>query len=729
MPPLLRLTLCLLAVAIAVPAQSQKKGGEPRPRIGLALAGGSALGLTHVGALKWLEEHRIPVDFVAGTSMGGLVGGLYATGRSAVEVEDFIREVNWAVAFQSGASFRDSSFRRKEDQREYPNPIELGLRDGFQFPSGLNSGHGVSLIISRFAASYGELKSFDDLPTPFRCVATDLVKSKEVVFDSGSLPEALRATMSLPAIFAPIRKDDMLLVDGGMINNLPTDVVRSMGAEIVIAVALDIPQPKAEEVTGLFGVARRSLSVIVIQNERRNLGQADLVVMPDLEGVSGSDFNKWQDLIERGYKAAEAKRRMLEPFALSETEYAEWRKAREAKRRPSTVRPQVVEVASQLAPRRRDALIDAVAADPAQPVDQSRLEAELNKVVGMGRYDSASYTFFDRNGQEGVRLNVHEKEHGPPFLKPAITLDANRGEGIQFGIGARLTFLDFGGPASEWRTDFSIGVLNKIATEYYYRIRGGKWFVAPRIGYEEQEYPIYNGSDRIAEYTTRFAGGGADLGYAFGRFNEFRVGWSLHNYTNDQTQGVAQGLGYEGALERFRLRWAHEGQDSAIIPSRGVRAVVEGSWVTQHPEVDRQFAMGEAQASWAKTLPRHLLLITRAGGGAAPNEQPLFNAFRLGGPLNMSSLARSQLLGNHYYFGGASVLRPFTPQQISAFGRFYAALSYEAGNAWFGQGWFAPRHSGSLGLMGETPLGVVFFGGAIGDQGDRRLFFRLGRFF
>lgn len=726
---LLRGLLGLMLMASCLPAQPAKTKVSRRPRIGVALAGGSALGLTHVGVLKWLEEQRIPVDYIAGTSMGALVGGLYATGNSAVEIENFVRTMDWGMAFQSGASFRNSAFRRKEDQREYPNPIELGVRRGFRFPSGLNSGQGVSLLISRFAAPYGDLKGFDDLPTSFRCVATDLITARDVVFDSGSLPDALRASMSIPAIFAPVRRNGMLLVDGGMTNNLPTDVVRSMGAEIVIAVALDLPQPKADDVAGLFGVARRSLSVMVIQNERRSLGLADLVVMPDLNGVGGNDFDRWPELLDRGYKAAEAKRLVLERFAVSESEYAEWREARNAKRRPASVRPQVVEVDSQLAPRRRDALIDAVASDPANPIDQKTLESELTKVVGMGRYDSATYTYFQRDGEEGVRLSVHEKEHGPPFLKPAITLDANRGDGIQFGIGARLTFLDVGGPASEWRTDFSIGVLNRLATEYYYRVRGGKWFLAPRIGYEEEEYPLYDGSDRIAEYRARYSGGGVDLGYAFGRFNEVRLGWSLQNYNADVTQGVPTGLEFDGPLERLRVRWAHEGQDSAIIPTSGIRAVVEGALVTRHPGIQRTFAMGETQLSWAKSLPRNLLFIARAGGGGSPNETALFNAFRLGGPLNMSAMARGQLLGNHYYFGGGSLLRPFTPQSISTFGRFYGTLSYELGNAWFGRSWESPRHAGSLGLMGETPLGVVFIGGALGDRGDRRLFFRLGRFF
>lgn len=721
---------CLvLTILSSITAAAQQPDRAKRPRIGVALAGGAALGLTHVGVLKWLHDNRIPIDYVAGTSMGGLVGGMFAAGYTPAEVEAFVGNVNWSMAFQTSAPFKDLAFRRKEDQREYPNPIEFGLRDGISLPSGLNSGHGVSLIISRFAAPYGDMRSFDDLPTPFRAVSTDLVKAQEVVLDSGSLPEALRATMSLPAIFAPVRKDGMMLVDGGLTNNLPVDVVRKMGADIIIAVALNLPQPDPKEVAGLFGVARRSLSVMVIENERRNLGLADLVVMPDLEGVTAASFDQWSEFVKRGYEGAEQKRTMLSKLAVSQDEYDQWLKARADHRRPTSVKPQIIEVDTQLAPKRRDALIDAVASDPQQPVDPDVLETELTKIIGMGRYDSATYSYIHRGDLEGIRLFVHEKDHGPPFLKPAITLDANRGDGIQFGIGARLTFLDIGGPASEWRSDFSIGVLNRIATEYYYRINGGKWFVAPRAGYEEQEYPIYDGSDRLAEYTARYAGGGADVGYAFGRFNEIRAGWSLQDFQARQSTGPAIRPQYDGPYQRFRVRWAHEGQDSAIIPTRGFRTVLEGSWVTDHPAVTRQYALGEGSISWARRLPRRLLFISQGAGGASPNEPALYNQFALGGPLRMSAQARGQLLGNHYYYGAGTLMKPVKNAAFDALGRFYWTLSYEFGNSWFGPTFEAPRQSGALGIMGETALGVIFFGGAYGDRGDRRFFFRMGRFF
>ena len=721
----MRLSLLLLMLAPAVFPQQE----PARPKVGVAFAGGSALGLAHVGVLKWLEENRIPVDYAAGTSMGGLVAGMYATGRSAKEVEEFIASIDWNEALMVSTPFRHQSFRRKEDQREYPNTVELGFKGRLRFPSGLSSGHGVGLVISRFAAPYGDMASFDDLPTPFRCVAVDLVKAREVVFDNGSLTDALRATMSLPGVFAPVRKDGMLLIDGGALNNLPVEVVRRMGADVVIAVALDLPQPAADELATLFGVARRSLSVMIIENERRNIGLADLVLMPDMKGLSGTDYPRWAELAGRGYESAQQKERMLKRLQLSEEEYQRYTEARRAKRRPDTVRPQLIQVEGGLAPRRRDALIEAIASDPDQPLNRAVLEEELTKITGMGRFDAASYTLFARDGIEGVRLAVHEKDHGPPFIKPAVVLDANRGDGIQFGIGLRATFLDVGGPASEWRTDLSIGVINRLATEYYYRLKGGKWFVAPHLQYSQREQPLYEGSRRLADFTTRERGGGADLGYAFGRFREFRAGYFLQHRNTALSQGSLEFPRLRGAEQGIRARFVYEGQDSAFVPRSGSRFVARGGWVFDRPGAARQFPVLESEYSHAHTLPRRLLFIGAAAGGTTLNRDPRGLEFALGGPLRMSALARAQIPGSHYYYGGASLLRSLTNDSLSVFGRFYGITSYELGNAWTGSSLIRPRHSGSLGLLGETAIGMVYIGGAIGDQGSRRLFFRLGRFF
>lgn len=711
----------------AAPLQPQ----QVRPKVGIAFAGGSAYGLAHVGVLQWLHEHRIAVDAVAGTSMGGIVAGLFATGNTPDQIEDFVSAIDWNQTLQASPPFTQLSFRRKEDQREYPSTIELGYKKGrgLSFPSALSAGHGVALLISRFAAPYGEMNSFAELPTPFRCVAADLMTARTHVFTKGSLPEALRATMSIPGVFAPIEKDGMLLVDGGLLNNLPVDVVKEMGASIVIAVALDPPVPDLKQVKNIFGVARRTLSVMIIDNERRNLGAADLVIMPDLKGLGAGDYPSYKEFIDRGYQAAEAKKFLLERLAVSPEEYRAWLNDRLARRRTEQVRPLEVIVEGNLAPRRKQALVNAVAAHPDQPIDRPQLEDELTKITGSGRFDSASYTMFKDGKREGLKLSLREKDHGPPFIKPSFLLLASPEEGLKFGVGARVTFVDFGGPASEWRTDLSIGVYNRLGTEYYYRLRGGKWFVAPRLAYEEFQQPVYAGSRRVSQFTNRRSVGGIDLGYAFGRFQELRTGWTVSNEKVLIAAGPELGQGVKGRASTIRAKWIYEGQDAPNVPTHGLRVNVQGHYGLDWPGVNEKFGLAETLFSYAKPLPHRLILIGQGRGGITKDDPHLSNSFELGGPLSLGSLARSQLLGTRYYYAGGYLLRGVSNPSLSIFGRFYGLLAYEAGNAWSRMPAQMPRHSATAGVLGETQFGVVFFGAAYGDRGEGKIFFRLGRLF
>src|SRR4029077_346399 len=286
-----------------------------RARIGVALEGGGALGLAHVGVLQWFEDHHIPIDYIAGTSMGGLVGGLYATGKTPKELQDIVEQQNWDIIIGGQTPYQDLSFRRKEDNRDYPTFIQFGLKKGLSLPAGLNAGHQISLLIDRELLPYADLKSFDDLPIPYRCVATDLVSGKEVVFSDGSLPQAMRASMSIPGVFKPVRNGDQVLVDGGLVSNLPTDVVRKMGADIVIAVHLEVAPVKAEEIQSFFSVLRRSIDVVIRENELRGLSGADLIVKVDMHDFTSMDYAKSRVIIDRGAAATEEKHNVLQPFA------------------------------------------------------------------------------------------------------------------------------------------------------------------------------------------------------------------------------------------------------------------------------------------------------------------------------------------------------------------------------------------------------------------------------
>src|SRR5215467_10812843 len=305
---------------------------QRRPKIGVALEGGGAMGLAHIGVLKWFEEHHIPVDYVAGTSMGGLVGGFYATGMTPEEIQVLIEGLDWRKILGDRTPYEDLSYRRKEDQRAYPNSLIFGLRNGLSAPAGLIPGHQIGLLIDRVTLPYYGLASFDDMPVPFRCVATDIVSGKPHVFQDGPLAVALRSTMSIPGAFSPVREGKAVYVDGGLLDNLPTDVVRQMGAEIVIAVHLEPGPVEAHNIQSVFSVLNQSVSTMLQENELHSLAQADAIVAVPLREYNTVDYAKRDAIMQRGYEAAKAKAPLLNAFALNDADWDSYLQARRTRK-------------------------------------------------------------------------------------------------------------------------------------------------------------------------------------------------------------------------------------------------------------------------------------------------------------------------------------------------------------------------------------------------------------
>jgi NTE family protein len=341
------LRLCLSACFLASQAAGAQNGTSPLegPKIGLVLEGGAALGLAHVGVIRWLEEHRIPVSYVAGTSMGGLVGGLYATGNSPGEIRELVDGIDWDLVLSGEIPYKDLAYRRKEDAEEFPNGLEFGIKSGIRFPEGFNSGHQVGLILDRIALPYSNLKSFDDLPIPFACVATDLVNNKAHVFRDGPLATALRSTMSLPGIFTPVRAGGTVYVDGGLLDHMPVDVARQMGADVTIAVYLHSKQLKAEGALSSVGVLGQSVSVVIGANVLRSMELADVLISVPLEDYSGVDYRKARNHQARLAEAAQEQPPRSRDGAIDEA--SEWqatwlnekRGARRRRSRNSSKRP------------------------------------------------------------------------------------------------------------------------------------------------------------------------------------------------------------------------------------------------------------------------------------------------------------------------------------------------------------------------------------------------------
>ena len=387
--------------------------------------------------------------------MGGLVGGFYATGMSATEIQDFILNINWNRSLRNDLPYSARSFRRKEDQHDYPNDLEFGLKHGINFPPGFNSGQQVGLILDRVALPYSDLTSFDELPTPFRCVATDLVSGQRKIFDSGSLSEALRSTMSLPALFSPVRRDGHIYVDGGLIENLPVDVAKAMGADIVIGVHLETESLDPKESLSPFTVLQHSISVVISANELESMKKADILIRVHTQNYTAIDFQASPKLMDLGYVGATERGPLLKRLAVSQQEWDAYVAQRKSRQRPVPV-PQFVEVIGT-APVIAQGIQASLADNIGKPVDFKRIDTDLTDVTGLGRFARAGFQLTHRDGQEGLLIRADEKPYAPPTVNPLFVIDGSDYTDVRFSLGARVTFHDIGGFGSELRNDFIVG--------------------------------------------------------------------------------------------------------------------------------------------------------------------------------------------------------------------------------------------------------------------------------
>src|SRR6266849_2806440 len=595
------IALCLLLSLSAFPqapnsstAPSSAESASPKKRlkIGVALEGGGALGLAHIGVLKWFEDHHIPIDYVAGTSMGGLVGGLYATGKSPAELKAIVEKQDWDTIIGGQTSYQDLSFRHKEDQRALPNRVEFGLRKGFSLPSGLNSGQGVSLLIDRETLAYTHNGSFDDFPIPFRCVATNLVTGKSFVFDHGSIAQAMRSTMSIPALFAPVRDGDNVYVDGGLLGNLPTDVVREMGADVVIAVHLEIAPADASQIQSLFSVLGRSVEVVIHQNEIRGLSSADLVVNVDVKDFTALDYNRSETIIERGSQAAAAKANILAPYALDDSGWSSYLERRKERRKTEIPIPQFVEVrgTNQESAHNLEHFLRNLVG---KPIDLPEMENLFNRLTGIGNIDSVDYWLEDKNNETAVIVSVHEKGYAPPTIQLGFEADGSESKDATFTDAGRLTFQDIAGYRSEWRTDFAFGNIYGINTELYRPFNAlSKWFFAPHIGASNTGVKFFLHNDPVALYRVHQENGGIDLGYGFNRFTELRVGYQV-GYSNAHLNlGKADFVSISGRVGDTHIHFRTDHTDDPIVPRTGYIADGAFHWYDTYPgAVERLPAM------------------------------------------------------------------------------------------------------------------------------------------
>jgi NTE family protein len=736
-----RVSLALLVLVGAVataPADTAtgQAGSNGRPKIGLVLGGGGARGAAHIGVLRVLERERIPIDYVAGTSMGAIVGGLYASGLSADQIEQVLKSIDWGDAFNDRSPRVDRPFVRKRDDDNYLVKRDLGLGDDGQvrFPAGLIAGQKIDLILKSSTLHVDRIDDFDHLPTPFRAIATDILTGEEVVLSHGDLARSIRASMSVPAIFSPVEIDGRLLVDGGVANNVPVSVVRQMGADIVIAVDVGSPPLTRAELSSVFGITSQLTWILTARNtaaQIASLKKTDTFIQPQLGTFSSAGFDEAPTVIPLGEEAAQQQVAQLRPRGVSKAAYEAHLAARASRREADPVIEFVrVENDSSLS----DGIIESrLTQRVGEPLDSARMDQDIALIFGLGNFESVRYAVVNEGGRTGVVVRANEKSWGPNFIQAGIQLSQTDNGDSTFNIGGQIRRPGINALNGELRLAMQIGGDPAISVGLYQPLdEQSRWFVAPRAFAGSTDYNLFAGGDRIAEYRVRSFGAELAGGYNFDTWGELAGG--LRWFTGDAELRTGDpalpDYDFDGG-EAF-ARFTVDTLDDVNFPRAGVFGSVD--WVSSQTALgaDTEFDKVEAGLVYARSWDRDTLNAAARIGWTASGDLPIQSLYQLGGPFRLSGLDSNALSGQYLGFGRLTYFRRVNDFQLMP---AYLGGSLEAGNAWLdrddvglGDLWYGAN----LFFGVDTPIGPLYLGGGYsqggsGDGGQFAGFLLLGR--
>jgi len=707
-----------------------------RPVIGLALGGGGAQAMSEIGVLQWFEDHRIPVDVIAGTSMGSIIGALYATGHTPDEMKHILTEDSINTVFRIEQAYSAQSFRRREDSRDLPNGVTVGLRHGVAFRNSLLTEAGLNELLEKQFLRYNDQTDFNRLPIPFRCQATDLTAAKTVTFARGSLRDAVLASASIPGVFRPFELDGHEYVDGAILENLPTPDVKAMGANVVLAVSLKLAPVGNGDLNSILGVLQRAFAVGIEVNEENDRKLANLVITPDVTGYTAASYLKVDDLAARGYTSAEANKAALLKYALPEAEWQQYLAQRNARLHGPPGNVLRVEVnAPNAAVQAAAERIFAPLVD--QPIDTKRITTLLSQLRSDGRYDADYTVGYDRAAGSDrsvpnrpiLLITVQDKPTGPPFLEAGFNVDAQTGGVTRATVNLILLDQDLGGYGSELRTHLDFGFSTRIETEYYRKINWAGLFVAPRANFTRTPYYIYSRNTRLSERLDQTGGTGLDLGWSNGRSQEVRAGWQLQNVRWYTTTGFDGLPDFYGNAQTARLQYIYDSRDRALVPHFGIRSQTDVGYLFATPGSPSAPELTSTIA-FSHTVASKNILLMRLEGGTMLNRdvaQPF--RFTLGGPRRLGASAIDQYRGTDYFLVTPGYLRRIKSLPAPLGNSLYLGGFYEAGQVRAPDASTITQQDLFFGLFAETPLGVISIGPAIGTHDERKLVFTIGKFF
>ena len=724
--PLLALALALLAAVTGAP-QAAEPGA--RPRIGLVLGGGGARGAAHIGILEVMERLRVPVDCVAGTSMGSLVAGVYAVGLTPAEMLEKLAPVDWNALFADNPDSADMNYRtRRLAQRFYPK-LELGVTDkGVEPLTGVVAGQKIKLFFNMMVGDDAGQLTIESLRLPVSIIATDIGTGERVVLREGSLSAAMRASMSVPGLLDPVKIDSHYLVDGGLVDNVPIGEARSRcNADVVIAIDVGTPLMKPQEVTNILAVAGQMVNILTNQNVVASLATlrpGDVFIQPDLSGITAGDFPRYLEAVERGRKAAEAASDQLARYAVSPEQYAAWRADVRMPERPV---PRVDEI--QIAETKHvnpEAIERLVEVKPGEPVDTQTLNKSMQSIYGEGYYQGVDYALLPSRERNILRITPVEKSWGPDYLLFGMNLSSNVGSWSAYNLRAayRRTWLNsYGG---EWLSGVQVGEDSRIFTQFYQPLDPGqRFFVQPSVFAGRSLRDVYQDNNRISEYTVDQYSATLVAGINFGTVGQARLGYEYTRAQAELTTGVPGSLpqgrntvrGWTAVLDLEQF-------DRLFFPTRGWAVLGD----VLYDQAD-DYTRGNFNASLAYPFSGFVLNGRVRAAGSLTGTLPPYNAVSLGGPFNMAGYAKDQISGDALAYGSMRLERIVGKMPLGLTGDLRIGASGEAGkvNGRYTEtnldGWL---NSYSVYLAGETPVGPLYLGYGRATGGASAVYLFLG---
>lgn len=707
-----------------------------RPKVGLVLGGGGARGAAHVGVLKVLERERIPIDYIAGTSMGAIVGALYASGNSAAEIEEIFRSIDWQLALSDRGPRSEHSISSKKNDVEFAISLEAGLNNGkIGFPTGLLQGQQLELLLRRLFVDVGHIKNFDELSIPFRAVATNLATMRPMIFDSGDLSTAVRASMSVPGAFEPVHYKNMVLVDGGIVDNVPADVARAMGADILIIVDVRTPLSPASELNSIGAVLNQVINGLMTaetDHELSNLGPNDILIYPDLRDLSSSDFPRSREAISWGEEAAVAHLSQLKSLGLSAVDFAALESGRTE---ASTMPPQINQINVVHESRDTQNTVTALLGwQKGQTLDIDRLESSIAEIYSDGRYSKIQYEVVPQGQYTDLDINLTDKSWGPTVVEAALRVSDNFDGDSNYLFSVETLTSNVNSKGAKWINRARLGLRTGLFSELYQPISANhRNFIAPSLEYAARNVSVRSTTEQTIWRDQRgiFA---IDAGHAFGNHAEIRFGYEVgYADTRLLIGNTLIDTNDSFTISQLTLEYLRDTLDDSAFPKKGLFLDAR---INQPLE-----SLGADASSPAYFLDIYkpisagggTFLFGLSANGATDDDFVFQEILSLGGITRLSGYQPDELFGRYTGLASVGYYRRLGKDQTSLLGTsIYVGGSIETGGAWFDRDDISTdslQTAGSIFVGIDSPIGPIYFAYGHAEGGVNSIYLTIGSLF